>query len=62
MNGIPNSMMSMIEQIKRFKGLLKGNPLEELQNLLNSGQVPQGMLNQAQEAEKPIYDAMKDLF
>ena len=61
MSGMPSNMMNMVEQIKRFKGLLKGNPHEELQNLLNSGQVPQGMLNQAQEAAKPIYEAMKDL-
>lgn len=56
-----NNMQGMIQKIKVFKGLLKGDPQRELQKLLDSGQVPQGMLNQAQEMAKPIYEAMKEL-
>ena len=50
---------NMIQQIKQFKNLLKGDPNQQLQTLLDSGKVSQDMLNKAQEMAKPIYELMK---
>lgn len=50
---------SMVNQIQQFKKTLKGDPKEQLQTIMN--QVPQSVLNRAQEMAKPIYEVMKRL-
>ncbi len=59
MNMMFNNYQNMIQQIKQFKNILKGNPNQRLQEMVNSGQVTQDMLNKAQEMAKPLYDLMK---
>lgn len=49
----------MIEGIKRFQNAFQGDPTERLQSLLNSGTVPQNVLNRAQAMAGPIYRLMK---
>ena len=52
---------TVIRNINTFKNTLKGDPTEQLNNLLKSGNVPQGVLDKAQSMAKPIYDLMKSL-
>lgn len=59
--GSQNSMDGMVGRIKQFQNTLKGNPEEQLQSMINSGKVPQGVLNRAQQMAKPIYDIMRGL-
>lgn len=51
----------MVEQIKQFKNAFRGDPNQQLQSMIDSGKIPQNVLNQAQEMAKPIYEAMKAL-
>lgn len=61
MNPMFNNIPMMIKQIKQFKNTLQGDPNKQLQEMIDSGNVPQSMLNQAQSIAKPIYEAMKEL-
>lgn len=56
-----NGMNNMVNQIKNFQKTINGDPEQQLNSLLNSGRVPQNMLNQAQQMAKPIYELMKGL-
>ena len=48
-------------QIMDFYRNFKGDPQKQLQELINSGRVPQNALNEAQRQAKPIYDALKTM-
>lgn len=54
-------MNGMVERIKQFRNAFRGDPHQQLQEMINSGKIPQNVLNQAQEMAKPIYEAMKAL-
>ena len=43
-----NNPMQMIQQFARFKNSFSGNPQQEVQKLLQSGQMNQSQLNQLQ--------------
>lgn len=59
--GQQNNMDQMIKQIKSIQNTFKGDPNERLNNIIKSGKIPQGILNQAQQKAKPIYELMKSL-
>ena len=54
-----NDIEGIVSRIKQFKSVFQGDPNRQLQQMIDSGQIPQNVLNQAQEMAKPIYDAMK---
>ena len=43
-----NNRMQMIQQFAQFKNSFSGNPQQEVQKLLQSGQMNQSQLNQLQ--------------
>lgn len=55
-----NNMSQLIGNIKQFQKGIK-DPQSQLQSMLKSGQVPQNILNQAQQMARPIYEMMKGL-
>lgn len=42
-----NNMMGMIQQFMQFRNTFKGNPQEQVQQLLNSGKVSQAQYDAA---------------
>ena len=44
-----NNPMQMIQKFMEFKNNFKGNPQEEVQKMLQSGQITQQQLDQAQQ-------------
>ena len=63
-NNLYNSMQNMnpfqqiIEEARNFKQTFKGNPREEVQRLLNSGQMSQAQLNQYSQIAHQIVQMM----
>lgn len=51
-------LMQMMQFISQFKN---GNANQQINQLISSGKVTNDMLNQAHQAAKPIYDALKGL-
>lgn len=51
----------LVAQVQQFRNTFNGDPAAQLQQMINSGQVPQNVLNRAQEMAKPIYNAMQAL-
>lgn len=52
---IPNGMEQIVQQVRSFKEQFKGNPREEVQRLLNSGQMSQQQFNElTQQAQQII--------
>ena len=51
LGGIPqgNGPMQMMQQFMQFKQNFKGDPKEEVQKMLQSGQISQQQLNQVQQ-------------
>ena len=50
-NSLPNgfgNFMNMISQFDQFKRTFQGDPKQQVQNLLNSGQMSQSQFNQLQ--------------
>lgn len=48
MNNAPmNGMNNIIQRFQQFQQMFKGDPRQQVQNLLNSGKVSQSQYNQA---------------
>lgn len=43
----PNSPMNIIQQFNQFKKNFKGNPQQQIQQMLNSGKITQAQYNAA---------------
>lgn len=54
----PNPMADLIRQAKEFKKSFNGNPREEVQRLLNSGQMSQQQFNQLSQIAQQVVQAM----
>lgn len=54
-----NNMMQMVRQFEQFKQTLNGNPKEIVMNMLNSGQISQAQLNQAQQMANQLRGILK---
>lgn len=54
-----NALPPIVQQFMQFKNSFKGNPREQVQNLLNSGKVSQNQYNaavkKAQDMQKILY-------
>ena len=55
-----NPMADLIRQAKEFKKQFTGNPRDEVQRLLNSGQMSQQQFNQFSQIAQQIVQAMGD--
>lgn len=55
-----NPMTDLIRQAKEFKKSFNGNPREEVQRLLNSGQMSQQQFNQLAQIAQQVVQAMGD--
>lgn len=61
MGNQPNPMADLIRQAKEFKKTFNGNPREEVQRLLDSGQMSQQQFNQLSRVAQQVVQAMGDL-
>lgn len=55
-----NPMADIIRQAKEFKKSFTGNPRDEVQRLLNSGQMSQQQFNQLSQIAQQVVQAMGD--
>ena len=44
---LPRNMQNVLQQFQQFRQSFKGNPQEQIQQLLNSGRISQAQYNQA---------------
>lgn len=54
MRGPMNNMIQMAQQFMQFKNTFKGNPQQQVQQLLNSGKVSQEQYNQAVQVAQQL--------
>lgn len=61
--GMPrgNGPMQMIQQFMQFKQNFKGDPKEEVQKMLQSGQISQQQLNQVQQMAGQFQNLLKNM-
>ena len=60
MNNNPfSNAMNMIRQFKQFKANFQGDPREQVQNMLNSGQMTQEQFNQLSNIAAQFKDVLK---
>lgn len=60
MNAMPNnSMMQMVRQLMQFKQSFKGDPRQQVQQMLNSGQVTQEQYNRAVQMANMLQQMFK---
>lgn len=53
------NMMQMLQQFQQFKNSFRGNAQEQVQQMLNSGQVSQEQYNQAVRMANALQSLMK---
>ena len=53
------NMMNMMKQFKDFKANFQGDPKEQVQNMLNSGQMSQEQFNQLSNMAAQFKDVFK---
>lgn len=54
-----NNIMQMINAFNQFKQTFQGDPKQEVEKLLQSGQITQQQLNEAQAMAKQFMSLMK---
>lgn len=54
-----NNMQQLISRFNQFKNTFKGNPQEQVQQLLNSGKVTQEQYNQAVRIAQSLQSMLK---
>ena len=54
-----NQMMQFIQEVRNFRNSFKGNPKDEVQRLLQSGQMSQAQFNQYAQIAGQISQFMK---
>ena len=60
MNAMPNSnMMQLMRQLMQFKQSFKGDPRQQVQQMLNSGQVTQEQYNRAVQMANMLQQMFK---
>lgn len=60
MGNQPNPMAELMRQAKEFKKSFNVDPREEVQRLLNSGQMSQQQFNQFSQIAQQVVQAMGD--
>lgn len=46
-NAMPRQMQNIMAQFQQFRNTFKGDPRQQIQRMLNSGQITQAQYNQA---------------
>ena len=59
MPGPFGNAMNMVNRFKEFKANFQGDPCEQVQNLLNSGQMTQEQFNQLSNMAAQLKDVLK---
>ena len=54
-----NNMSNFISQFNQFKNSFQGDPKEQVQNLLNSGQMTQAQFNQLQSLATQLRNVLR---
>lgn len=58
-NSIPqNNMTAVMQRLQQFQQMFKGDPRQQVQNLLNSGKVSQTQYNQAVQMAQQLQRMM----
>lgn len=58
MNSVPNNMNGFFQRLNQLKQTFKGDPRQQIQNMLNSGQVSQADYNRAVQMAQNIQKMM----
>lgn len=58
MNSMPNNMNGFFQRLNQLKQTFKGDPHQQIQNMLNSGQVTQEQYNRAVQMAQNIQKMM----
>ena len=58
-NGPFSGFMNMLQQYKEFKANFQGDPREQVQNMLNSGQMTQDQFNRLSNMAAQFKDVFK---
>jgi hypothetical protein len=61
-NNQVNPFAQIIQEAKNFKNTFKGSPKDEVQRLLNSGQMSQQQFNQFSQIAQQVLQAMGGQF
>lgn len=56
---LPNNMGQLVQQFKQFKQTFRGDPRQQIQQLLNSGRVSQSQYNQAVQIANSLAQLLK---
>lgn len=56
-NNLP--MPNFLQQFNQFKSIFKGDPKQQVQNMLNSGQMSQSQFNQLSQMATQIQKSLK---
>ena len=59
MSGPMGNMMAFMQQFNQFKNQFKGDPRQQVQNLLNSGRMSQSQFNQFRSMAEQIQQMMR---
>lgn len=54
-----NNPMALIQQFQQFKNSYTGNPQQQIQQMLNSGQITQEQYNQAVQTANMLRNILK---
>lgn len=55
---MPSGMSSIMQRFQQFQQMFKGDPRQQVQNLLNSGRVSQAQYNQAVQMAQQLQRMM----
>lgn len=58
----PNPIADIIRQARQFRSQFKGNPRQEVERLLQTGQMSQQQFNQFSQIAQQVVQAMGDNF
>lgn len=58
-NNMPPAFNNLIQQFQQFKSTFRGNPQEQVQRMLNSGQITQAQYNKAVQMANALRDVLK---
>ena len=58
-NVMPPAFNSLVQQFQQFKSTFRGNPQEQVQRMLNSGQITQAQYNKAVQMANALKDVLK---
>lgn len=58
-NGLPQNMQAILSQFQQFRNSYKGNPKQQIQQMLNSGQISQDQYNKAVQMANALQQFLK---